>query len=165
MSIKLAEGIFFRKMCMEDRDGVQSFFDAMGPESAAFFNVDHGNEKRVMSYFDNSISNHRFWVVESDGLIVGIAFIWDLMKKIPWFGIAVRDGWQGRHIGTETVIAVCEECDLRGCGGLLLRTAETNLAARAMYEKCGFEQIGVHPSGELLYVKRFDKFDSYSIPR
>ena len=151
-----AEGIIFRRMRQEDREGVQSFFNAMGGESASFFNVDHGNEKRVMAFFVDGKPDHRFWVAETDGLIVGIAFIWDLFSRIPWFGVAVRDGWQGKHIGTGIVNAVLDECISEGRGGILLRTAAANEKAKALYKKCGFEPIGVHPSGELLYLKRFE---------
>ena len=151
----IADGVVFRRMQKDDRDGVQSFFDAMGRESASFFNVGRGNEKRVMAFFEDGKPDHIFWVAESDGLIVGLAFIWDLDSRIPWFGVAVRDGFQGRRIGTGIVSAVSDACQLEGRGGILLRTAENNLRGRALYEKCGFERIGFHPSGELLYLKRF----------
>ena len=150
-----ADGITFRRMEPADRDSVQSFFDDMGPESAAFFNVGHGNEKRVMEYFINGKKDHVFWVAVSENVIVGLAFIWDVDSRIPWFGVAVRDGWQGRHIGSGMVRSVCGLCRAEGRGGILLRTAENNTQARRLYETCGFEQIGLHPSGELLYLKRF----------
>ena len=151
----IASNILFRSMRQSDKAGVQSFFDGMGQESASFFNVNHGNEKRVMSFFVDGKPDHRFWVAESEELIVGLAFIWDLYSCIPWFGVAVRDGWQGRGIGTGIVNAVFDEIRTEGRGGVLLRTAEQNLRGRALYEKCGFEQIGLHSSGELLYLKRF----------
>ena len=151
-----ADGIVFRRMEMTDRDGVQSFFDDMGPESAAFFNVDHGNEKRVMEFFENGKKDHVFWVAEAGNVIVGLAFIWDVDSRIPWFGVAVRDGWQGKHIGSGMVRFVCDICRTEGRGGILLRTAEHNLRARTLYERSGFEWIGLHPSGELLYLKRFE---------
>ena len=156
MDVNVADGIVFRRMRPADWGGVQSFFDEMGRESAAFFNVDHGNEKRVMEYFANGKPDHRFWVAEADGTVVALAFIWDLDSMIPWFGVAVRDGWQGKGIGTGVVNAVCAECQSEGRGGVLLRTAEANRAARALYEKCGFENLGRHPSGEILYLKRFE---------
>ena len=151
-----ADVIVFRRMALTDRDGVQSFFDGMGPESAGFFNVDHGNERRVTEFFENGKKDHVFWVAEAGNEIVGLAFIWDIGSRIPWFGVAVRDGWQGKHIGSGMVRSVCDICRKEGRGGILLRTAETNLRARALYERCGFERIGLHPSGELLYLKRFD---------
>ena len=150
-----ADGIVFRRMVPGDLAGVQSFFDDMGQESAAFFNVGRGNEKRVMEFFANDKKDHVFWVAETENVIVGLAFIWDIGSRVPWFGVAVRDGWQGRSIGSGIVRAVCELCREEGRGGILLRTAENNLRARALYEKCGFENIGLHPSGELLYLKRF----------
>lgn len=155
MTAQTENGVIFRRMRLSDREGVQSFFDEMGEESVSFFNVDHGNEKRVMAFFDNGKPDHVFWVAELDGIVVGLAFIWDLESRIPWFGIAVRDGYQGRRIGTNLLRHVCEECLQEGRGGILLRTAENNLRGRALYEKCGFEQIGIHSSGELLYLKRF----------
>ena len=151
----IAEGVSFRRMRPKDRDGVQDFFDAMGEESAAFFNVGHGNEKRVMAFFEDGKHDHRFWVAESEGTVVGLAFIWDLFSRVPWFGVAVRDGWQGKHIGSGMLRAVCDICRSAGCGGILLRTAENNIRARKLYESFGFEKIGMHPSGELLYLKRF----------
>ena len=150
-----ADGIVFRRMAPTDREGVQSFFDDMGPESARFFNVNHGNEKRVMEFFENGKKDHVFWVAKDKNVIVGLAFIWDLDSRIPWFGVAVRDGWQGKHIGSGMVRSVCDICYLESRGGILLRTSKSNLKARTLYERCGFEQIGIHPSGELLYLKRF----------
>ena len=147
--------ISFRLMRATDREGIQAFFDEMGEESASFFNVNHGNERRVMAFFEDGKPDHLFWVAEAEGLIVGIAFIWDLDSMIPWFGVAVRDGFKGRHVGTDLTRYVMEVCLSRGCGGILLRTAESNLPARGLYEKCGFENIGRHPSGEILYLKRF----------
>ena len=156
MERQIADGVVLRRMHLEDRDMVRAFFDGMGEESVSFFNVGHGNEKRVMAFFADGKPDHRFWIAEADGIAVGLAFIWDLFSCIPWFGVAVRDGWQGRHIGTGIVNAVCSECKAEGRGGILLRTAQSNLKAIALYEKCGFEPIGLHPSGELLYLKRFE---------
>lgn len=155
MALLIAPGVTFRRMRPEDRDGVQDFFDTMGAQSAEFFNVGHGNEKRVMAFFEDGKPDHRFWVAQTEGTVVGLAFIWDLFSCVPWFGVAVRDGWQGKHIGTGIVNAVCDECRQEGRGGILLRTAEENTRGRALYQKCGFEQIGLHPSGEYLYLKRF----------
>ena len=154
-AVNLSDGIVFRRMEPIDRDGVQSFFDDMCPESAAFFNVNHGNEKRVMAFFEDGKTDHVFWVAEVRNVIVGLAFIWDIGSRIPWFGVAVRDGWQGKHIGSGMLRAVCDICRSAGCGGILLRTAENNIRARKLYESCGFEKIGTHPSSELLYLKRF----------
>ncbi len=142
-------------MAAPDAPAVQEFFDVMDEESTAFFNVNHGNEKRTMGYFDGSTKNHAFWVAMQGNVCVGISFIWDLEKAIPWFGIAVRSGMQGKGVGTGMIANLCETLKAHGYAGLLLDTAKTNYAAQHLYEKCGFERIGTHPSGEWLYILRF----------
>ena len=41
----------FREMRADDEEKMQAFYDALGPESTAFFNVNHGNERRTMDFF------------------------------------------------------------------------------------------------------------------
>ncbi|MCR5484191.1 MAG: GNAT family N-acetyltransferase [Clostridiales bacterium] len=144
----------------EDRDMVQEFFDQMGEETVFFFNRNHRNEIRTMKYFSNEQPNHIFWAatVNKDGkeLMVGLAFIWDIDKKIPWFGIAVREEYKGRHVGRLLISEVKKYVASQGGGGILLTTAQTNTRAQTLYEHCGFERFGVHLRGELLYLFRFD---------
>ena len=156
LEVITTDSIDIRAMRAEDKESVQDFFDCMGEKSAAFFNVGHGNEKRVMGAFDGSVTGHIFFVAEMGGSIVGIMFIWNIDKSIPWFGIAVRDGMQGRGIGMAMMTYVLSFCRDHGCGGLLLRTAKENIGAQHLYEKSGFERLGEHPSGEWLYLRRFD---------
>jgi len=42
-----------------------------------------------------------------------------------------------------------------GKGGILLTTHIANLRGQGLYEGCGYEYLGVHTSGERLYLKRF----------
>ena len=146
----------FRPMRLSDREEIRKFYDDMGEESAAFFNVDHGNERRTMAFFDNSKPDHRFFVAEDGGRIAGLLFVWDIDRSVPWLGVAVRDDYQGKGVGTFLLNGVFALLRENRYGGLLLRTAKTNAAARRLYEKTGFEHIGEHPSGELLYLKRFE---------
>ena len=156
LEVRLTDNINIRVMREEDKSSVRNFFDCMGEKSASFFNVGHGNERRVMGSFDGSVTGHIFFVAETGGTVVGIMFIWDIDKSVPWFGIAVRDGMQGRGVGTAMMKYIMSFCREHGCGGLLLRTAKANVGAQHLYEKSGFERLGEHPSGELLYLRRFD---------
>ena len=87
--------------------------------------------------------------------MAGHLFIWDTDTAVPWLGIAVRDDFQGRGIGTFLLTSLFSVLQEEGYGGLLLRTAVNNTAAQRFYEKSGFIRLGTHPSGEYLYVKRF----------
>lgn len=140
-----------------DRAEMRALFDEMGEESTFFFNRNHGNENLAMSFFEKPLPEREFYVMEDGGMILGYCFLWDLGSKIPWFGICVRERFKGQHIGTqlmEKTFAILRE---RDCGGLLLTTAQTNYRGQGLYEKCGFERLGVHPSGEFLYLKRFER--------
>lgn len=152
--------MLIREMTLSDEKMMQDFFDEMSEESAAFFNVNRGNEKRTMEFFQNGKKDHKFKVIENDGKIIALCFWWDLNKSIPWFGIAVSDKYQGRGIGRMLINAVFDELQENGYGGLILRTAVNNVHARHLYEKCGFENMGTHPSGEVIYLKRWDMNDT-----
>ncbi|MBR5428295.1 MAG: GNAT family N-acetyltransferase [Clostridia bacterium] len=151
MSINLT----FRPMTPSDEDEIRRFYADMGEESAAFFNVNHGNEHRTLEFFENGKPDHRFFVAADGDRIAGLVFIWDIDRALPWLGIAVRDDYQGRGVGTFLLRALFDLLNDRGHGGLILRTAKNNTGAQRLYEKTGFERMGEHPSGELLYIKRF----------
>ena len=147
--------LIFRAFTPEDKAQVQAFFADMGERSASFFNVDHGNERRTMDFFENGKRDHRFFGLFEDGRLLAYAFIWDVDRTVVWFGIAVRDGVQGRGLGGRLTQLVLEECRRAGHAAVLLRTHPDNVRARKLYEAQGFEQLGTHPSGEILYMRRF----------
>ena len=150
--------LLFREMRPGDRAGMEAFYKGLSERSAAFFNVEHGNERRTMDFFGPAPRpNHRYFVAESGGEIAGHLFIWDTDTKIPWLGICVADAFQGKGVGTYMLSSLFGLLQKEGYGGLLLRTAARNTAAQRLYEKCGFERLGTHPSGEILYLKRFAK--------
>ncbi len=61
------------------------------------------------------------------------------------FGIAVRDDWQGKGVGTELVRAALDLADnWLGLTRLDLRVYVDNAPAIALYEKFGFEIEGTH---------------------
>ena len=144
-----------RRMLPCDKEKVIDFYNCMGEKSAHFFNVNHGNEKRTMEFFENGKKDHIFYAAFESEELIAIAFIWDIDRTVPWFGIAVRDSMQGKGVGTAFMREIFAELKSAGYAGLLLRTAADNIPAQHLYEKCGFERIGVHPSGEYLYIKRF----------
>ena len=151
--------LIFRPMARSDRDEIQKFYNDMSGQSAAFFNVNRGNERRTMEFFENGKPDHRFFVAEDNGNVAGLLFIWDIDRSLPWLGIAVRDDYQGRGVGGFLLGSLFDLLQNRGYGGLILRTAKNNTSARRLYEKTGFEFMGEHPSGELLYIKRFEAGD------
>lgn len=147
----------FRHMKPCDRAEMQAFYQEMGEESTYFFNRGHGNENLTMSFFEKELPNHEFFVMTEGDHVIGLSFLWDIHSLVPWFGIAVRESYKGKHVGTAMLEAVLDILKARGCGGLLLTTAQNNYRGQGLYEKCGFERLGVHPSGEFLYLRRFSE--------
>jgi len=147
--------VIFREMNKEDREKITEFYRSLGSESTAFFNLNGGNERRSLDFFENNRPGHRFFVAEEEGVIIGHLFIWDTDYTVPWMGIGVRDQCQGKHIGSFMLEKLFELLKKEGYAGLMLRTAQNNIPAQRLYEKRGFERIGAHPSGEFLYIKRF----------
>lgn len=147
--------MIIRELNYSDKEMTQRFFDEMGEKSTSFFNVNHGNEKRTMEFFENGKTDHKFFIATDENELLGLSFIWDIDLSIPWFGIAVNDKYQGQGIGKMLTEFVFTRLIADGYGGLFLRTSTENIPAQRLYEKCGFERIGVHPSGEYLYIKRW----------
>ncbi len=154
------EGLVFRLMQKEDEARMRAFYASLGEEGAAFFNLNRGNERRTMDFFgDSPRKAHEYYVAEVNGTAAGHLFIWDTDTTIPWVGLAVRDDFRRRGVGGFMLASLFDLLQARGYGGVLLRTAKENLPARGLYEKYGFEPLGAHPSGEILYLKRFTADD------
>lgn len=147
--------LIFRPFRQKDEAEVKAFFADMGEKSSSFFNVAHGNERRTMEFFESGKQDHRFFGLFDGDRLLAYAFIWDIDRTVVWFGIAVRDGYQGRGLGGRLTDYMLDECRRSGHAAVLLRTRADNIGARRMYESRGFEELGTHPSGEILYIRRF----------
>lgn len=148
-----------RELLPSDRDAVVTFFGSLGEEGERFFNRDDGNLRRTLEYLDGKRPGHIFFgAFEDDGAMSGILFLWDLDRRVLWLGVGIAEAYRGRHIGSALMDFASSFALARGCGGILLDTAVDNTAARRLYESRGYERIGTHPSGELLYILRFSDF-------
>ena len=138
---------------------VKDFFAQMGGESRGFFNRVNGNENLVLGFFDpakeEQYKNCMFFMALDGERMVGFVSLVDFFRSIPWLGIAVAEDWKGRHLGRD-LMAQAETCAREhGKGGILLTTHNANLRGQSLYERCGYERLGMHHSGEFLYLKRF----------
>ncbi|MBE6611718.1 MAG: GNAT family N-acetyltransferase [Ruminococcaceae bacterium] len=153
------EDLRIRRVVPEDREKLKAFFTKLGEDGTHFFNRNGGAERSVLAFCSGEKPERIYWAAVADTEngeeIAGISFINGTDSKIPWFGIGVAEGWKGRHLGRRLVAVAREYCEAAGCGGILLITAQDNLRGQGLYERCGFERLGVHPSGEFLYLLRF----------
>lgn len=87
-------------------------------------------------------------VAESDGLVVGNLTLWQepnpRRRHVASLGMAVRDDWAGRGVGTALMAAALDLADnWLGLTRLELTVWSDNEAAQALYRKFGFVQEGV----------------------
>ena len=153
-----SEGLTFRVLREHNADDLaemEAFFDQMGGESRAFFN--HGDGNRIfMRQSMNGTSDEKsiHWIAEADGKVAGYVFLTFIDTGIPWLGIVVAENMKGKHLGRE-LIAIAKGWALEnGKGGIMLTTHLANLRGQRLYENCGFQRLGIHTSGEILYYWR-----------
>ena len=63
---------------------------------------------------------------------------------------------KGKGIGYQLMTYAEDYAKSKNKGGISLITYVANLRGQSLYEKCGFNKIGIHAaSGEIFYLKRF----------
>lgn len=66
--------------------------------------------------------------------------------KALMIGMTVAPSWRGRGLGRDLVLAALAQARMRaGVVLVQLTVTETNRAARALYERCGFVEFGIEP--------------------
>jgi ribosomal-protein-alanine N-acetyltransferase len=76
------------------------------------------------------------------GRLVGYCVCWTVGDQAELGYVAVAVGERGRGIGRRLVLAALERVRQRGARECFLEVRESNLTARALYERCGFQAIG-----------------------
>ncbi len=143
-----------RKASPKDRPMIQDFFDQMSGESRAFFNRNDSNRNAALRYLDTEPEDKIYFVMTDETIVAGIVFLFKADKAVPWLGIAVREEYKGMHLGRRLMEHAREYALANGKGGILLTTHPSNLRGQALYERVGYERLGVHTSGEWLYLLR-----------
>lgn len=150
--------MFIRQFQPNDLPMIHAFFDQMGSETTGYFNSNDINRKFAVKFVDERNKSIARWLAEEEGVMIGYVFLWDIDTTLPWLGVAVRDDRKGQGLGKKLVEFANTWARENGKGGILLITAEHNERGQALYESMGYAKYGVHPSGELLYIKRFVSF-------
>jgi len=142
-----------------DFERVKNFFAQMGGETRGFFNQGGGNERFALGFFDESppekYGNSALFMALDDDKMAGYVFLRDLDKGVLWLGIAVAEDWKGRHLGRDLMRHAETYARERGKGGIMLTTSQANIRGQSLYRRCGYEYIGVHMGGELLFLRNF----------
>jgi GNAT superfamily N-acetyltransferase len=98
--------------------------------------------------YSRKLRRGSLFVAHHEGRAIGFLFIaW--LRGPPYFDalvapaaeideVHVRGEYRGRGVGTSLVRRALREAIRRGCKAVYLETDDFNLAARRVYERCGF---------------------------
>ncbi|HSJ25210.1 MAG TPA: ribosomal protein S18-alanine N-acetyltransferase [Longimicrobiales bacterium] len=81
-------------------------------------------------------------VAEADSAVVGYAVYWTVLDQSELGNVAVAPAWRGRGIGDMLVAEVVRRAGQAGVREVFLEVRPSNAAARRLYERFGFAQVG-----------------------
>ena len=89
-------------------------------------------------------NSRAFYVVaEIEGEVIGYAGLWWIEDEGHITNVAVKPGFRNRRIGSHIIEAMLDYTGQQGIRHYTLEVRESNISARALYEKYGFEVEGV----------------------
>ena len=83
-----------------------------------------------------------FLVAEEQRTVVGFAVAQTVVSEAELLDIAVHPGARGRGVGATLLEALMAQCAVQGAVTMTLEVRESNGAARALYNRYGFDQVG-----------------------
>ena len=105
------------------------------------FGVDAWSEKSVASELTNKLS---LWLVAVDGdRVAGYVGSQTVCDETDMMNVAVTVDYRRQGLGEKLVLALEEELKAMGSQCLTLEVRDSNTPARTLYEKLGFQQIGL----------------------
>ena len=124
--------IVIRRMETEDIDGV---YDVEINSFAIPW-----SKKSFSDEMSNSLAV--YYVAEVQGRIAGYAGMWSVAGEGDVTNIAVHPDFRRNGIGNLLMKALFKEAESCDMSLITLEVRESNIPARSMYEKFGFEEVG-----------------------
>jgi ribosomal-protein-alanine N-acetyltransferase len=91
----------------------------------------------------NPISH--LWGATENGILSGNICFWMFDREIQLINLAVHPMKRKRGLGYYLLTKMIEECIPKGIPKLWLEVRRSNLAAKRLYAKLGFEAVGCRP--------------------
>ena len=105
------------------------------------FGMDAWSEKSVASELTNQLS---LWLVAVDGdRVAGYVGSQTVCDETDMMNVAVTADYRRQGLGEKLVLTLVEELKAMNSKCLTLEVRDSNTPARTLYEKLGFQQIGL----------------------
>ncbi len=131
---KMASYLVARRQDDESRDSESSVTDAGVSPSRPILDSLLEKAKAL-------VAGHGF--SDSDEILAGYLGVWYMVDEAHIVSVAVLDELQGVGVGELLLIAAMEQAIVRGSNAVTLEVRPSNLVARNLYKKYGFEEKGV----------------------
>lgn len=105
--------------------------------------VHHDPMSESMIQNELSVEQGRFWVVFAQAQVVAYAMVWIVMDQAELHNIAVAASHQRQGIARKLMRWICDDVRALDVTNMFLEVREGNLPARQLYERLGFEAVGV----------------------
>lgn len=97
------------------------------------------------NFVDSLTAGYHCWVIEAHGLIVGYGIVMIGAGEAHLLNLSVAAPWQRRGVGSELTRFFVKLARDYGAQRIFLEVRPSNIAARALYGRNGFSEIGVRP--------------------
>ncbi len=157
--------MIIREYVQKDLPAMISLWNEVVAEGNAFPQEEMLDEKSSAEFF--ALQSY-CGVAEKDGKILGLYILHPnnvgRCSHISNASFAVSSSARGQHIGKKLVLDCIENARRLGFGILQFNAVvETNFAARRLYERLGFKQLGTIPNGFRMKDGHFENICPYYI--
>ena len=110
----------------------------------------------MLIHYEDAVREHEIWVLEADGVLVGIIELGPRPDHLWIENVAVSPRWQGRGFGRLLLRHAEEEARRHGLDELGLLTNERYLDNIAMYTRYGYGETDrvPHHGTDLVYFRK-----------
>lgn len=97
------------------------------------------------NFRDSLTAGYDCWAVAHGDIVIGYAVLMVALEEGHLLNFAVSSEWQNQGIGRGFLRHMVEMARAAGCQIVYLEVRPSNLAARHLYRKSGFQQIAIRP--------------------
>ena len=95
------------------------------------------------NFRDSLLSGYQCWGCLMDGELIGYAIILVSLDEAHLLNFAVSRNWQSQGVGARFLNFVISESKRMGCEMLYLEVRPSNAIGRRLYDRFGFQQLGL----------------------
>lgn len=132
MSAQLRPGAEYRRMTEADLDAVM-----------LIENVIYTHPWTRGNFADSLRAGSHCWVMEWQGVIAGYAVLNVAAGEAHLLNLSISAAWHGRGLGRALLLYIVDFIKENNVSVLFLEVRVSNTAARALYAKAGFREIGM----------------------